>query len=277
MMTSSIFSKGLYSNWCYNQSLQVLFDAGEGCATHIANSLNGIENIFIGHDHGDHTLGLPSILGCRNAGRGVSRNPKTMDHNKPLKIYFPEDNRLMGGMIDFCEARYGNWLRYPVEFIPINDGFETQISPTIWLRAFSMKHQKGQTTLGYVLFEKRNRLLKAYQGLDGKDLAQLKKNGTQIHETYRHNVFAYCLDSCGIYDPTQIKDCEQVVMDCTFINEKDRTDMTHFTLDEASKLCQDMGVKKMYAAHFSIRNDYNQAVKEFPNINFVNPYIVNTI
>ena len=90
----SIFSKALYSNWCHDKTRNILFDCGEGAATHIGNHLAGIDKIFVSHDHGDHTLGLPSIVGCRNAGRGMSRNEDTMDNNKPLTVYYPEDNYL---------------------------------------------------------------------------------------------------------------------------------------------------------------------------------------
>ena len=187
----SIFSKALYSNWCYAPSYQVLFDCGEGCATQLGNVLSGIEHIFITHDHGDHTLGLPSVIGCRNAGRGISRNSETMDSNKPLRVYYPADNYLMEDMIKFLEARYMGWLRYDLKFVPIEAGFELDLGNKRFVRAFNMSHQKGKSTLGYVIHEQRIRLKPEYRG---QDIPALFRSGAvtrdQINEDYRANLFA---------------------------------------------------------------------------------------
>lgn len=271
----SIFSKALYSSWCYVPQHKILFDCGEGAATAIGNSLANIERIFIGHNHGDHTLGLPSIVGCRNSGRGISRNKETQDLNKPLTIYYPKDNTHINALFDFVMGRNANYLRYKITFVGIEDGFELDLGNKQYIRAFSMYHQKNASTLGYVIYENRNRLKPEFRG---QDIPSLLKNGLSkdaINESYRANLFAYCLDAYDIKDYSQLWDCKDVIMDCTFMNEKDRDDMTHFTLDEAYKICKDNGVKKMYAAHLSGRYDYNEVAKENPDITFINPYKVN--
>lgn len=271
----SIFSKALYSSWCYVPQHKILFDCGEGAATAIGNSLANIERIFIGHNHADHTLGLPSVVGCRNSGRGISRNKETQDHNKPLTIYYPKDNTHINALFDFVMGRNANYLRYKITFVGIEDGFELDLGNKQYIRAFSMYHQKNASTLGYVIYENRNRLKPEFRG---QDIPSLLKNGLSkdsINESYRANLFAYCLDAYDIKDYSQLWDCKDVIMDCTFMNEKDRDDMTHFTLDEAYKICKDNGVKKMYAAHLSGRYDYNEVAKENPDITFINPYKVN--
>ena len=271
----SIFSKALYSSWCYVPQHKILFDCGEGAATAIGNSLANIERIFIGHNHGDHTLGLPSIVGCRNSGRGISRNKETQDHNKPLTIYYPKDNTHINALFDFVMGRNANYLRYKIIFVGIEDGFELDLGNKQYIRAFSMYHQKNASTLGYVIYENRNRLKPEFRG---QDIPSLLKNGLSkdaINESYRANLFAYCLDAYDIKDYSQLWDCKDVIMDCTFMNEKDRDDMTHFTLDEAYKICKDNGVKKMYAAHLPGRYDSNEVAKENPDITFINPYKVN--
>lgn len=273
----SIFSKALYSNWCHYPTYNLLFDCGEGCATHIGNHLAGIDSIFLTHDHGDHTLGIPSVVGCRNAGRGMSRNKDTMDNNKPLNIYYPEDNFLMSDLIKFVKSRTDGWLRYDMKFIPISAGFEKQLGKNVFLRAFNMKHQKNKSTLGYVIYENRTRLKKEYQGQDIPTLIKQGIDGKTLNETYRANLFAYCLDAYAIPDYKELVECKDVIMDCTFINAEDRDDPTHFTLDEAYNLCQVIGIKKMYAAHLSGRYNYNDVSNKYGDIKFINPYKVNEL
>jgi len=278
MTKFSIFSKALYSSWCHVPQYNVLFDCGEGCATHIGNCLAGIEFICISHLHGDHVLGLPSVIGCRNSGRGISRNEDTMDNNKPLTVYYPEDNN-MNDMISFVNARNGNWLRYDLKFVPISSGFELDLGNKQFLRAFDMKHQKNKSTLGYVVYENRTRLKKEYQGLDIPSFIRRGITSDKLNETYRANLFAYCLDAYQIGDTTELMDVKDIIMDCTFLDAKDRDDPTHFTLDEAYNFCQGIRAKNMIAAHLSGRYNYNNLVEnnKYSDIKFINPYKVNDL
>ncbi len=270
MTKFSIFSKALYSSWCHVSQYNLLFDCGEGCATNIGNHLAGIEMVFLGHLHGDHVLGLPSVIGCRNSGRGISRNKDTMCNNKPLYIYYPEDND-MTDIIAFINTRNGNYLRYDLRFVPIDAGFEKQLGKNVYLRAFDMKHQKNKSTLGYVIYEERTRLKKEFVGKDIRSLISGGIDKDTLNETYRANLFAYCLDAYDIPDNHELIGCKDVIMDCTFINEDDRDDTTHFTLDEAIIFCKSNGIQKMYAAHLSCRYNYKKIAEKYGDVNFITP------
>jgi len=260
----SIFSKALYSSWCYRPTNQILFDCGEGCATYLGNSLTGVEFLFFSHKHGDHVLGLPSLIGCRNSAQGTSRNVETMaEHNKPLSIYYPADNT-MKDLFDFCLKR-NDQLRYELNIIPIEPGFELQIGKNLYIKAIKMLHQNNATTLGYVIYENRIRLKKEFVGQDIRVLIKQGIDRSTLHESYRANLFAYCLDAYKIVDSAELTNCDAVIMDCTFLNEKDRTDMTHFTCKEALDLCKNLGVRRMFAAHLSNRYDFTDYVKAFPD------------
>ncbi len=256
-----------------------MFDCGEGAATSIGNFLAGIDKIFISHDHGDHVFGLPAIIGARNAGRGISRNADTMDANKPLTVYYPEDNFLMKDLIDYVKKRNGNWLRYKLDFVPISAGFELVLDNKQIVHAFNMKHQKNKSTLGYVVYENRTRLKKEYQGLDIPYLIRQGITSNKLNETYRANLFAYCLDAYQINDATELMDVKDIIMDCTFLDAKDRDDPTHFTLDEAYNFCQDINAKNMIAAHLSGRYNYKNLVENnnYSGVKFINPYKVNDL
>jgi ribonuclease Z len=255
-LNGQIFSKGLYSSWCH-LSNSILFDAGEGAATTIGNGLTNIEHCFLGHFHGDHVLGLPSIIGCRNMAQGTSRNESTRHHNKPLTIHFPNcvggPRRDFDDLMRFIEGRNRNWLRYDLKWHEMDVGDEVVIGANTVVRAFPMAHQKNNLTLGYTIVEKRHRLREEFRG---QDIRALKKaNGwtdKDVMSPYEKNIFAYCLDSYD-FDPKHIRDAEVAVMDCTFLNPDDRDDPTHFTFDEATSVATVAGVGTMIAAHISSR------------------------
>jgi ribonuclease BN (tRNA processing enzyme) len=224
-----------------------------------------VEKVFLSHDHGDHTLGLPSLIGCRNAAQGMSRNEDTMEsHNKPLTVYFPADNPLFHDLFDFIEKRHGSWLRYRLDFVPIEPGFELQIGKNLYIKAIKTLHSE-HTTLGYVIYENRIRLKKEFVGQDIRALIKQGIDRSTLHESYRANLFAYCLDAYKIVDSTELTNCDTVIMDCTFLNEKDRTDMTHFTCKEALDLCKSLGVRRMLAAHLSTRYNLGDYIAAFPD------------
>ena len=184
---------------------------------------------------------------------------------------------LMGDLIKFVKARTDGWLRYGLKFIPISAGFELDLGNKQFVRAFDMSHQKNKSTLGYVVYENRTRLKKEYQGLDIPSFIRKGMKNSDFSESYRANLFAYCLDAYHIDDIDQISGCKDIIMDCTFVNEEDRDDPTHFTIDEALKVCKDADIKNMYAAHLSGRYNYNDIAKNYSDIKFINPYKVNDL
>lgn len=249
-----IFSKGLYSSWCMHRPTRSLFDCGEGLATYMGNFVYAIENVFISHQHGDHILGLPSLIGIRNSARG--------DKEKPLNVFYPADNDSIVDLINFIKSR-NNRLSYELNFHPIEPGFKFHIDDKRYIRAFKMSHQKYKTTLGYVVGETRSRLKPEFVGQNIGEL--LKANPSlkgNLNVSYEANVFAYCLDSSA-FTAMEIEGADHAVMDCTFLDSKDRDDMTHFTLDEAKAICKYAKVKNMIAAHVSPRYT-NPQIEDVP-------------
>lgn len=253
---ATLFSRALYSSWCHVPRYEILFDCGEGCALNLGNDSVNVQKIFLGHGHGDHTLGLISFIGARNNAQGISRNPKTRDHNKPLEIFYPAGDKSIEEIISFCSNRHKAWLRYDLDWTPIQVGSEIDIGTNTYIKAFEMAHQVKDLTLGYVIRENRKRLKPEYEGRDIRQLiAEGKIDKSRMSEEYSANLFAYCLDSCEMRAGADLWKCEHAVMDCTFLDKNDRTDITHFTIDEALLYCHNIGIKNMYAAHVSPRYD----------------------
>jgi ribonuclease Z len=250
------FSKGLYSNWFYHKPTRTLFDCGEGFATSFGNFSYGIERVCLSHGHGDHVLGLPSLIGCRNSGRG--------DKEKPLEIYFPNDNYSVIELQKFIMAR-NKHLNYDVKWIPMLPYQQIEINKKTYIESFNMEHQRNFTTLGYNVIERRSRLLPKYRGQDIAALIRSGINKDSVNEIYLQKVLSYCLDAWK-FNPENIQGSELAIMDCTFLSGKERDDTTHFTLEESIKLCENTGVKAMLAAHFSGRYHHHQITEACADI-----------
>lgn len=261
--TIEIQSKAMYSTWCYHIPTRTLFDCGEGFATYQGNHIFGVERVCISHGHGDHILGLPSLVWSRNSARG--------DKAKPLTIYYPRGDVLVESIkrfiVDQYEVRGG--LNFELRWVPLSSGNSIVInsSGTLQITTFTIKHQRGVLSLGYKIVERRNRLKQEYLG---KDIPVLIRSGKttkeQLTEWYSAIIFAYTLDAYMV-NGEDIKDAEYVVMDCTFIDHKDRKGDKHYTMQESYDLCDRYNVKYMIAAHFSGRYSTDQIFNAVNNLN----------
>lgn len=249
-MNLKISSKGMYSTWGYYAPIRALFDCGEGCATNLGNYVYAPESIFLGHNHGDHVLGLPSFIGCRNSARG--------DKEKPLTVYYPESD-MMKDLIEFIKKRNSR-LSYELNFVEISPGFKLDFGNKMHLEAFYVKH--CYKSLGFRIMEKRSRL-KA--GIDPKDAKALIAKGETISEEYFGNIFTWTLDSAS-YDLDNIQNCAHLIGDSTFIHSKDRDEQTHSSCEEVLSWAKKFDVKRVSLAHWSSRYNWNEIPKEVETI-----------
>ena len=259
MENITLHSLGIYSSWCYHKPSRTLFDCGESISLSMMNLCFGIERIMISHAHSDHINGLVGLIGIRNSVKG--------DNSKPLEVYYPRDNWGMDDLIDYIEKKFSNWLKFKLNFIPIDAGFYLDLGNNKKIKAFSSKHQKNGTTLVYKIEETRTRLKNEFVGKNiGELLASGSVKKSELNTSYKHVEFAYLLDTCG-FDVEEIRDATEVIIDCTFLNEKDRDDPTHFSLDEVLKICEDANVKSVTLAHISPRyscEDVKKVKKSLP-------------
>ncbi|CAM3924715.1 ribonuclease Z [Cohnella lubricantis] len=89
-----------------------LFDVGEGTQHQLLRTklkLNRLERIFITHMHGDHTYGLPGLLGSRTYYDGAGR----------LQIFGPPGIR---SFIDHAMAASQLHLNYDLEITEVEEG-----------------------------------------------------------------------------------------------------------------------------------------------------------
>ena len=259
-----IFSLGGDSNWSYIQAANTLFDCGEGCATHFRNSVYAIERVLHSHNHGDHQLGLLSLINRRSKGRG--------DREKPLDIFLPDDF-MSQKLYEFINARWQN-LPFKLNFHAIYDGFSTPIAQNIRAVARQVKHGNAKC-FHWIVIEKRSKLKDEFRGLPPGIIAEKVKEKIVVNESYEKSLLAYGLDvGCvdSVLSIPEMKGVERYIADCTFLDEKDRDDKSHLTLKEAVKIRDHFSIPKVYAAHPSARYSKEQFESAAKNVGFIPVY-----
>lgn len=251
-----IFSKALYSTWIYYSPDRILFDAGEGVSSVLGNKAFAINHVFLSHGHADHITGLIGLINARNNAMG--------DTQKPLSIYYPEGNWRICELMVYLQKTVRR-LKYALEWVPLVAGskipvFEGQ-NPR-YVEAFETVHSGGEKCLGYNITEERKRLKSEYQGLSQEGIIKLiqQRGKEELQETYAKKIFSYGGDSIPI-EPAKIEGTEVLCHDATFLNEADRQEYKHATLEEAIAAAKAAKVEReLFAIHISSR--YKGEIKQ---------------
>ncbi len=251
-----IYSKALYSSWVYYSPDRLAFDAGEGISTILGNKVFAIEKIFLSHGHADHITGLIGLINIRNSGMG--------DTEKPLTIYYPQDNWRVLELISYIK-KTNRRLKYRLEWVPLKIGDRIEVFSgqcSRYVEAFKAVHSENEVSLGYNIIEHRKRLKPEYRDLPQEEILKLVQAGKreEISETYLKKLVSYGGDSIAL-DPRDVEGTDILLHDCTFLTEEEREDYKHATLSEALEVALRAQVQEAFIAlHISSR--YKQKLKE---------------
>jgi ribonuclease Z len=243
------YSKALYSTWVYYSPDRILFDAGEGVSPILGNKSFAIRHIFLSHGHADHISGLIGLINIRNNAMG--------DREKPLTIYYPRGNWRVSELMGYL-WRTNRHLRYELEWVPLSDGERVQVfrgQKDRYVEAFKTVHSQDEHSLGYNVIERRERLKREYRELPQEEIVRLIREGKrdEILEEYDKKLLSYGGDSIPL-DPQRVRETDLLLHDVTFLNEEDRKEYKHATLEEALQVAREAQVQQeLMAIHISSR------------------------
>jgi len=255
---------------CNNRHM--LIDCGEGTQMQLRKysvHMQRISHILISHLHGDHFYGLPGLLSTMNL----------LGRNKRITVYCPPE---LPSIIHQMLSIGDNKLAFDIEFNILSFASKNCIfeDEKIEIWSFPLKHRIP--TCGFQIKEKP----KPYR-IDAK---KCQEAGVELHHlpnllagknisinnveydfqkftwAPKHSFsYSYCSDSA--YDEKLIPFIESsdlLYHEATFSsNHLDRATKTfHSTAQQAAKIAQKSGVKKLILGHFSSRYTEVEALLE---------------
>lgn len=253
-----------------------LFDPGEGTQRQFiyANvAPSTVNRIFVSHFHGDHCLGLGSMLMRLNLDKVRT----------PIHCYYPKSAKKY-----FDRIRYGTIYHENIHVIehPIDEEGVIDETDDFYFEAYYLCH--GVDNLAYRIVEKdRRRFYKdklKEANIKGPLVHSLEKEGSIVHEgktyhiddfTYwqKGDVFSTVIDTLPCAGANKAaKGARWLLCESTYC--EDCVDLAknykHMTAKQAAKIAKDNGVSHLFLTHYSARyaNEecfQNEAREIFPN------------
>ncbi|MCY3975032.1 MAG: ribonuclease Z [Simkaniaceae bacterium] len=236
-----------------------LLDPGEGTQRQFIYadvSPTCVNRILISHFHGDHCLGLGSMLMRLNLD-GVAH---------PIHCYYPA-----GGKIYFDRLRYGTIYRNRIQIIehPVTEDGIVHEDDAFAIEARFLKH--GVENVGYrirekdrIKFDKEKLEQKGVRGPCVKEIERERRilvGGREVRleevsVVRRGDVFASVIDTKPCRNAVLLaKDAALLLAESTYLEAQvalaDKYD--HMTAGQAATLAREACAKKLILTHFSAR------------------------
>lgn len=210
----------------------------------------GTSTWFVSHTHLDHIAALPVYVARR---RMMKMDPPT--------IYLPDH------AVDAVERllkvyRHLDRGRLPCELIPVKAGDEFELSRELVVTASATHHTVP--ALGYIVWERKQKLKAEYLELRGDQIRDLKLSGVEITDEVRVPELAYLGDSApaGLDNCPAMYEARVLISEMTFVAPSHRKDKIHkhghMHLDDYVDRKDRFKNERVIVGHFSTRYNSRQ-------------------
>jgi ribonuclease Z len=254
----------------------LLFDPGEGTQRQFifANvAPTCVTRIFVSHFHGDHCLGLGSML--------MRLNLDKVTH--PIHCYYPASGKKY-----FDRLRYGTIYHETINVIehPVSEEGLVSDDGKFRIEACFLEH--GVDNLAWRITEPDQ--LKFHKeklknlGVEGPRVRELQEKGVvivngksislgEVSYVRKGDAIAYVADTLPCQNAIEIaKGAKLLLCESTYLQEHHDLADKHFhlTAKQAAQIAKEAGVEKLILTHFSARylyaSDFEKEAREvFPN------------
>lgn len=214
----------------------------------------GTPTWFITHTHLDHVAALPVYVARRR-----------MMRMEPPVIYLPtagvEDVRRLLLVMQRLDRG-----RMVCQLNGLEAGAEIELSRENVVTTFATTHTIP--SLGYVVWDRRNKLKEEYQGLPGEKIRDLRLSGVPVTHEVRVPLVAYTGDTspAGIDAYPPVFEAKILITELSFIRPNHRREKIHkfghMHLDDLIERAERFKNELIICAHFSTRY-HPQEVRRF--------------
>ena len=211
----------------------------------------GTPTWMISHAHLDHVAGIPLHVSRR-------RLMKMAPPRLLMPAYMTKSIRKMLNSFETLDRG-----KMPCDLIGMTAGEEYELSRELVLKAVRTTHTV--TSLGYVIFERRNKLKAEFRDLSGEQIRDLRESGTEVTEEKRVPIIGYTGDTSpqGLDDNPLFYEVKILITEMTFVAPDHRQDLIHknghMHLNDFMDRKDNFRNELIVASHLSTRYSKKQA------------------
>ena len=212
----------------------------------------GTPTWLISHAHLDHVAGIPLHVSRR-------RLMKMAPPRLLMPAYMTKSIRKM--LTSFEALDRG---KMPCELIGLIAGDEFELSRELVVKTLRTTHTV--TSMGYVIFERRNKLKPEYHGLSGDKIRDLRESGVEVTHEVRVPIIGYTGDTSpkGLDDNPLFYEVKILITEMTFVAPDHRKDLIHknghMHLNDFIDRRNEFKNELVIASHLSTRYSRKQAI-----------------
>ncbi|MBI2804561.1 MAG: metal-dependent hydrolase [Planctomycetes bacterium] len=202
------------------------------------------------HMHLDHMAALPIYVARRR-----------MMKMEPPTIYLPEyaidDVRRILNLMQRLDRG-----RQACNLVGVKPGQEIDLSRELVISVFETTHTIP--SVGYLIWDRRNKLKEEYHGLPGDQIRDLRLSGTQVTREIRTPILAYTGDTSpgGLDGFPPVYEAKVLITEMSFIRAKHRREKIHkfghMHLDDFIERADRFKNELIVCGHFSTRYQGNE-------------------
>jgi ribonuclease Z len=201
-------------------------------------------HIFVTHAHLDHSVGIPFYAGQRRLQRIPGGN-----------VYVPEESADDFRALMALHTKLEN-TDYDATIVGMKPGDEVRISRAFTVRAHQATHRVAARA--YEVVQTRHHLKPEHAGRSGIELAQLRREGVQIHEEAEMPLLFYTGDTDrGILEQSDaLFKADVLMIECSFVADGDQhraADYRHIHFDDIAEFADRFQNRVIVLTHFSRR------------------------
>jgi ribonuclease Z len=206
---------------------------------------------FISHAHLDHLVALPLLISRRR-----------MMKLGPPAIYVPTQ------VLDDTRRMLHAWRRLDrgrmrCQLRGIEPGREIDLGSNRLITAVRSSHPVP--SLGYLVWERRQKLREEYVGLPGERIRELRESGAELTREVRVPLLAYTGDTgpAGLDDNPALFEAKVLIMELSFLRPSHSREMIHafghLHLDDLIERAEQFRNEAIVVAHISSRYEADEA------------------
>ncbi len=219
---------------------RVAFDIGR-CPLEVVDC----RTLLFTHAHMDHLGGIA----YHTATRALRRLPP------PVYVVPPHCRSDLARLFEAWRALDRSDM--PHELVPLGPGEEYVLPNRLIARPFPSPH--SAPCQGYGLWSRKEKLKSEFHGLDGRELARLRKAGTVLGNTVETPEFVFTGDTRieVLEEQEVVRRARVLALECTFVDQRVSVDEArakgHVHLDEIAARAELFQNEAILLTHFSAR------------------------